>query len=218
MKKSGFTLTELVITVGIIGVAAVLTMPTIMNIIPDKNKLKVLQYHSKIHAKINEILSDPEIYHPYTHYDEVTRTYIITQDGSTECAGLSCIDGDIFEKELIRRLKLQTDEEGKNKFQDGVEFIIDNSGNEREISLKINDADECTSNTVLDSPTTGCSGRGDINTFKFTVDNLGGITTNDYLLKAYLANPNEMNNKEKDYKDAINFSNGGTCDQNQTND
>ncbi len=217
MKKSGFTLTELVITVGIIGVAAVLTMPTIMNIIPDKNKLKVLQYHSKIHAKINEILSDPEIYHPYTHYDEVTGEYIITQDGSTECAGLSCIDGDIFEKELIRRLKLQTDEEGKNKFQDGVEFIIANSGNKREISLKINDADECTSNIVLDSPTTGCSGRGDINTFKFTVDNLGGITTNDYLLKAYLANPNEMNNKEKDYKAAKVFSNGG-YDQNQTND
>ena len=217
MKKSGFTLTELVITVGIIGVAAILTMPTIINIIPDKNKLKVLQYYSKIHSTINEILSDPEIYHPYTKEGD---PYFLTINGEDPCVGIGCIEEDVFEEELIRRLKLQTDEEGKNKFQDGVEFIIDNSGNERKISLKINDADECTSNTLLDSPTTGCSGRGDVNTFKFTVDNFGGITTNDYLLKAYLANPNEMNNKEKDYKaakefkDAINFSNGGTCDQN----
>ena len=40
MKKNGFTLSELIITLSIIGVASALMMPAITKAMPDKNKTK----------------------------------------------------------------------------------------------------------------------------------------------------------------------------------
>ena len=64
MKKFGFTLMEIIVTIGIIGVVAAITAPTINNIMPDKNKIKVMQndqdeiknfylYESKMLGDIN---------------------------------------------------------------------------------------------------------------------------------------------------------------------
>jgi len=45
MKKLGFTLSEIIVTLCIIGVVAAITAPLIENLVPDKNKMMVLKYY-----------------------------------------------------------------------------------------------------------------------------------------------------------------------------
>lgn len=57
MKKTGFTLPELLITLGVIGVASALILPAISNIMPDKNKIMVLNAYSYL-GKVADAISD----------------------------------------------------------------------------------------------------------------------------------------------------------------
>ena len=63
MKKQGFTLPELLITLAIIGVAAALLSPVFSNIIPDKNKVMILKKFNAIQNINNEILNNKEMYY-----------------------------------------------------------------------------------------------------------------------------------------------------------
>ena len=57
MQKTGFTLPELLITLGVIGVASALILPAISNIMPDKNKIMVLNAYSNV-GKVADAISD----------------------------------------------------------------------------------------------------------------------------------------------------------------
>ena len=41
MKRRGFTLTEVLVTIGILGIVTAVMAPVISNLIPDKNKAQV---------------------------------------------------------------------------------------------------------------------------------------------------------------------------------
>ena len=62
MKKDGFTLAELLIALGIIGVAAALITPSLVNIMPDRYKIRVLQYYAAICTANQELLDDSATY------------------------------------------------------------------------------------------------------------------------------------------------------------
>ncbi len=62
MKKNGFTLSELIITLTIIGVASALMAPSITKLMPDKNKVKVNNLHAKIVAATAALIDDDSIY------------------------------------------------------------------------------------------------------------------------------------------------------------
>ena len=66
MKKFGFTLSELLITVGIVGVVAALTAPAVSNIMPDKNKMMFMKNYKELTTITEKLLQDPELY--YTTY------------------------------------------------------------------------------------------------------------------------------------------------------
>lgn len=79
MNKQGFTLAEVLVALGIVGVCAALIAPAIVNIMPDKNKVKVIQYHAAITNATVELLNDDAIYYRTIVYEPET----ITEDGET---------------------------------------------------------------------------------------------------------------------------------------
>ena len=61
MKKA-FTLAEVLITLGIIGVIAALIVPAISNVKPDKNKTAYLQVYDTISSTVNSLAHNSKIY------------------------------------------------------------------------------------------------------------------------------------------------------------
>ena len=62
MKFRAFTLTEIIITIGLIGVLAVITAPAISDLMPDKNKIIVIKLYEQLQVLNEEIISDPGLY------------------------------------------------------------------------------------------------------------------------------------------------------------
>ena len=95
MKKFGFTLSELLITVGIVGVVAALTAPAVSNIMPDRNKMMFMKNYKELTTITEKLLQDPELY--YTTYAIAdqdyscgTETYCKEGEKYANCRGLSC--------------------------------------------------------------------------------------------------------------------------------
>ena len=100
MKKIGFTLAELIIALSIIGVTAILVAPIVVNLMPDTNKVKVINHYTQLSSAVNQILSDENIYRPYQAIQDNT---VVMQNEFTslnnnnniivcEPLGLSCLD------------------------------------------------------------------------------------------------------------------------------
>ena len=70
MKKLGFTLSELLVAIGIVAVGAALVAPTVSNIVPDKNKIKVINCFNKINEINQKLLNAPDLYISKYEYDE----------------------------------------------------------------------------------------------------------------------------------------------------
>ncbi|MBO5738304.1 type II secretion system protein, partial [bacterium] len=76
MKKIGYTLSEIVIALGLVSVIAVITAPLIGNILPDKNKITVLKTYKIINDTVAELLNDPSKYRKR----EITDTSFVCPD------------------------------------------------------------------------------------------------------------------------------------------
>ena len=180
MKKSGFTLSELVITLGIIGVAATLCMTVIGDIIPDKNKISILDYQSAINSAIDDIFSNEELYHPSTTIDATTN------QSRMSCEGIGCVTN--FEDELKSRLKIN----GVNGPNNSVwTFGAGNTQNSYRVLIDLDgNKNGCTYSSKCDEK------KADI--FILYIDTDGNITPGDALTEAYMENPLKMNDRKKD--------------------
>ena len=95
MKKRGFTLAEILITLGIIAVASAILAPAIMNMRPDRYKFKVLECYKVINDATEAMLSNPEIYYRKP-IDSNTPTNAFLANGTLNpntqygCNGLRC--------------------------------------------------------------------------------------------------------------------------------
>ena len=65
MKKQAFTLSEILISLTIIGVVAAITSPLISGIIPDKDKVAVLKVYKTVTELNQTLLNDKE---SFLHY------------------------------------------------------------------------------------------------------------------------------------------------------
>ena len=79
MKKIGFTLQEVLISMAIVGIVAALTVPAVMNMMPDETKTKYMKAYSALTSITNDLLSDNTIY--WTEYDNA---------GVQRCIGMAC--------------------------------------------------------------------------------------------------------------------------------
>lgn len=194
MKKFGFTLSEILLALAIIGVVSAITAPMVSGLFPDKDKVKVLKTYKLITDITNEMLEDRSLYFP------------------SSCIGLACteapsnpdystISGNAkYAQLLAAHLELMTDAVVKTgnivdfTTQDGVYWLVTPDTNGYSVLVDIDPSEAGSNKTYTTSDTP--------DRFQFAVDNNGRVTGVDELTKAYLANPYKINDKKKDYATA----------------
>lgn len=211
MKKNGFTLSEIIIALGVIGVVAAITTPILSGLMPDKDKVAVLKTYKIINDVNEEILN--------------TKSWLINNNINNGCVDLACIEAPQFEignaannaernmfrnhpYEALFSRNLETIDtpvyNPANRvvtFQtsDGHTWNIRNLNNGRyAIGVYINpDKQQCTYSNNCQKP----------GEFSFVVNEQGKTSGNDPLTVAYLANPTNLNDKNADFSTASNDKN-----------
>lgn len=201
MRKNGFTLAEVLITLGIIGVASALLTPIVSNAIPDKNKTKVINLYQIIASNTDAFLNNNSIYYKKGIDDS--------------CRGLGCqyvpllspYDDSKYSGKVkygcllasVLNINSKISAEGDTvSFQtnDGVAWTIQsNDSGESIITLDLNGSKgkNCSYDKSL------CTKPDQ---FEFFVSQYGNIKGNDPLTTAYLGNPLKLNDKKNDYETA----------------
>lgn len=218
MKKLGFTLSEVIIALGIIGVIAAITAPLLGSIIPDKNKVLVLKAYKTLTEINQEILNDPALYRQAQCFHPTLPGILVP------CAGLGFVTqpliapyndderySGVTKYPFILASKLQI--QGEIEADDTpIEFqTIDN------VSWTVQDVagggftDPITGETLFgleyaitidingNEQEPNCSECKNADIFTFSVDNNGKVSGGDRLCRAYIANPNKLNDKRADY-------------------
>lgn len=199
MKKPAFTLTELIIAITIIGVAAALALPSMISIMPDGKKMKVIKYYNIINNTVEEILANPDLYHPYWGYDDTNYEHCL-KVGDDKCVGLECVDLANENKSIVGTIlseKLALEEEDliiekKDPASEDFYYNI-------KISIKETNDVKCSSSNINGDK---CKDFKDVNTFNFVITKEGDVRPdeNDYLLQAYLLNPHNTKDRKKDFE------------------
>lgn len=203
MKKNGFTLSELLITLSIVAIASALIMPSVSKLMPDSYKLDVINAHTTIIDKVNGLLDNPQLY-----YCEPGQPF----------QGLACdlqvagmdinFAGDTkFEYLMARALELEDADvvtDGFNwKDVDGRYWRFERTdggagANKNRtfyaITVDLNGTDNSKGpNSTFVANTVKKPDR-----FRFMVNNYGGVTPDDAMTAAYLRNSFKMNDRQKD--------------------
>ena len=187
MKKFGFTLAELLITLTIVGVSAALVAPAVSNIMPDANKAKVLKYNVQLNNAMDTFFTDRD------------------RCPSGISGGLACFKADtnypLFEDYLIDELGIDSD---TFETPDGSFWNIeDNVNNGYTVSIRIKPTKSNCSYSA------NCNTAKDIDTFVFKIDSDGEVSAGDPLTDAYLRNSLKMNDKKEDFDTAKSFLDSG---------
>ena len=196
MRKQGFTLAELIITLGIIGVGAALIAPALGNLMPDKNKLTVLNTAKTINEVTEKLLDNSHIYYK-----------------TGTCIGLGCQGAPLDED--------YASYSGKSKFANLLVASLNADGDvtrsDSSISFRAADGafwtveptDVGGATIVIDVD--GAKGKNCLynsesckkpDQFKFVVDQFGGTHAGDALTMAYTQNPTNTKDKKKDLEAA----------------
>lgn len=198
MKKRGFTLSELMITMTIVGVASALIVPAVQNIMPDKRKMLYMQKYTELVKVTQEIINDEELY--YLNYAR----NLSDNTWEATCQGLSCpgtptkngytsslYSGSNKYKNILAKKIANLDPNSSQEFvdTDGTKYKITGGITvyNVELTLKIN-GDEKTYNQGSKKP----------RKFIFKVDEYGNITPQDSLGKAYIRKPLNYNSHKED--------------------
>ena len=66
-KKTGFTLAEVLVTLGVIGVLAVVIIPSVQKTMPNKNYLLFRKTYNTLSSTVNDLLND-DVDYPSTQF------------------------------------------------------------------------------------------------------------------------------------------------------
>lgn len=207
MKKSGFTLSELIIALGIVGVIAAITAPMITSIVPDKDKVNTLNAYKLIQDTSKEILRDPSLYHcngdtsaniltcnekpfdvPDAYISKMTSSY--SRKFPVLFAWKLGVNADDMTWNSSKGMTFKTNDgtywEINCNSSSGATFVLDFNGT--------NEGKNCSYHK------TSCQ-KPDRFTFELGIDGMT-VQGKDNLTKAYIKNPFKLNDKKEDYKTA----------------
>ena len=226
MKKFGFTLAEVLLTMGIVGIVAAVSIPFLNQAMPDRNKAKVLKTYNTI-TKINQkLLNDPRLYPGSDECDvrqngfDCTASPVAWRDLVDERYHNNSLNGVIYSstplgarKKYINLLAMNLEipevpismsmfaygaESANFITKDGLLWwiIYDNSLESYRITIDTNaiSADNNPGpNHWFDND------HQNPDEFRFLVDKFGRVKGEDALTRAYLENPNKLNDKAHDF-------------------
>lgn len=220
MKKTGFTLSELIVSLSIIGIASALMMPAISKLVPDRNKTKVISIQSKLVSAVDNLLDDDMIYWCLDNEDKE----------GLSCEGMPTIQSNFhnenfrgsqkFENLMVRQLGLEDAASVIDRFRyrtpDGVNWRFERGCSNNNGTFAANNGACAVQNTLTYRITVdlngtaaraagrnpnriyGQNGEQKPDQFRFRVDNYGGITPEDALTAAYLRNAFKSADKKND--------------------
>ena len=210
MKKFGFTLAEVIVTLGIIGLLAAITAPLLGSLTPDQNKIKVLKAYKILSDVTIEILNDPSL---YLKNSEGERLNYTEQPTHLDYLDSKYKGDNKFSYILASKLELNAEPSASGNDVtfttiDGINWVtspVTESGVNITIDL---DEPESGEDKTYDEFTEGSKPKPD--RFSFEVDLRGNVRGGDSLTKAYLANPNKLNDKKADYAKAEELKDAST--------
>ena len=138
LNRKAFTLTELLIALGVIGILAAILMPVIMNILPDQNALMAKRAYYATQTIISDIINNESCYPDVSESTDTNEKRIGFDDGypRTNCNGWSDIttdsDGNVEEKnadskfQTLFKKELDIKTENSNGFltKDGIQWLF----------------------------------------------------------------------------------------------
>lgn len=215
MKKLGFTLAEILIAMGILGVIAALTMPTIHKLSPDKDKGMVLKAYKTITEINNEILNDPSLYmlntKIYGTNNNCTNILACTSkpvDGQHETG----YEGDakyphLLSDHLTLSKNYTINSGSPNSYEfttpDGLEwlmFTINSTSDDIFYFIMIDTKNPARQNCSYSKNT--CKNP---RSFLFKVEKNGAVTYADNLTRVYLENPDNLTERYADLAKAATY-------------
>lgn len=213
MKKNGFTLAEMLITMGIVGVVSALVAPIMVNIMPDKNKAMFIKNYKELKTINQQLLEDRTIYYSTKTLD------LETGRKTSSCQGLQCEETPLRSpfKGSSSASSIYT---GANKYPYllanflGIDEPDDTSFTTKDNTIWsiTRNVDESTGKVSGYSVVLTVSGTGTACTysdeckhpksFELDVDIYGRVTPVDALSKAYILTETKLNNKKADLEKA----------------
>lgn len=82
LYRKGFTLAEVLLTLGILGIIAVMLLPTMRKVTPDTNKLMFKKAYSNLENIIEGISNDETVYPPQNNWTYGSNSYTCTDNNS----------------------------------------------------------------------------------------------------------------------------------------
>lgn len=200
MKKSGFTLAEILLSLAIIGIIAAVTIPSLLNLRPDTAKMKVIKCKNVLEKLNAELLDDSSIYAV-----------------NEECSGLDCTEpadetayndvsgGNKYINLVARNLETDTkyakgtsttlSDNSTITTRDGIKWRFNNRTVILSIDPNKSESDSCMY-PDCDKP----------NKFRLKVNNDGSVSGDDPMSKAYFDNSQKFNDRKTDLKNAKTYS------------
>ena len=204
MKKVGFTLAEVIVSLGIIGLLAAITAPLLGSLTPDQDKIKVIKAYNILSDITTEVLNDPSLYLKNSGWEGLNCT---EQPTHPDYQDVIYIGNNKFSYILASKLELSSDATLSGTAVtfttiDGIEwtsspFLESTNLLGYDITIDVNNSG---TNQTYDEESTKDKPKPD--RFAFEIDLKGNIKGGDCLTKAYLANPNKLNDKKADYAKA----------------
>ena len=218
MKKFGFTLAEVLISMTIIGVVASITAPTLINIIPNEDKVQTLKYQ-KLISEINADLLNNRTLYSNGGWDntpisvpEYINPVFINQTNRTK------LNTNKYAYLLMEKLEGVTPDSATTynalkvvfKTLDGHRWTVNTFfGIPREIIID-------TDGEGSDSKPFGSASNKYPNRFKFLLDKNGYANcdpSRDPITCRYLNCPFYMNNRKHDYECIDNYKGDCACEE-----
>lgn len=208
MKKKGFTLSEILIALAIVGSITAISIPMIHRIMPDKDKAIVLKVFKMVNEINDELINNPTLY----RFEEDPQNLCNERNGILNCTTIpldgnhSTAGGDAkYPRLLAEHLSLLNDFQISGtrysfRTSDGVDWVLDVE--DRGNIIQWYDLTIDTNN-----PQRTCVGIygndcRDPRQFRFQISNSAVITANDPLTQAYLENPDDLSNRAGDLQRA----------------